>query len=123
LIMSKFDLEERTAKFGEEIIRFCQRLPKNEITKPLVSQLIRSGTSAGANYCEADNAESGTDFRHKIGICKKETRESRHFLRMVLVAVPEVQEEANKLQKEAQELNLIFNAIYRKVGAKSGGRN
>jgi len=42
---------------------------------------------------------------------------------MVLVAVPEVQEEANKLQKEAQELNLIFNAIYRKVGAKSGGRN
>jgi len=121
--MSKFDLEERTAKFGEEIIRFCQRLPKNEITKPLVSQLIRSGTSAGANYCEADNAESGTDFRHKIGICKKETRESRHFLRMVLVAVPEVQEEANKLQKEAQELNLIFNAIYRKVGAKSGGRN
>ena len=123
MIMSKFDLEERTAKFGEEIIRFCQRLPKNEITKPLVSQLIRSGTSAGANYCEADNAESGTDFRHKIGICKKETRESRHFLRMVLVAVPEVQEEANKLQKEAQELNLIFNAIYRKVGAKSGGRN
>ena len=123
MIMSKFDLEERTAKFGEEIIRFCQRLPKNEITKPLVSQLIRSGTSAGANYCEADNAESGADFRHKIGICKKETRESRHFLRMVLVAVPEVQEEANKLQKEAQELNLIFNAIYRKVGAKSGGRN
>lgn len=78
----KFDLEERTAKFGEEIIKFCTDMPKNDITKPIINQLIKCGTSIGANYSEADDAESKADFRHKIGICKKEARECKHFLRM-----------------------------------------
>jgi four helix bundle protein len=111
----KYDLEERTAKFGEEIIRFCYALPKNEITKPLINQLIKCGTSVGANYCEADDAESKADFKHKIGICKKESRESKHFLRMLVVSVPEIRDSALKLWIEAKELNLIFNAIYHKV--------
>jgi len=67
----KYDVEERTAKFGEAIIRFCNDLPKNEITRPLINQLVKCGTSIGANYCEADDAESRQDFKHKIGICKK----------------------------------------------------
>ena len=67
-----FDLEERTAKFGENIIDFCKNIPKNVITTPMINQLIKSGTSVGANYCEADCAESKKDFEHKIGICKKE---------------------------------------------------
>ncbi|MDP3741566.1 MAG: four helix bundle protein, partial [bacterium] len=68
----KYDLEERTAKFGEEIIVFCRDIPKNEITRPIVGQLVACGTAVGANYCVADNAESKKDFKHKIGICKKE---------------------------------------------------
>jgi len=111
----EYNLEERTAKFGEEIIRFCKNMPKNEITKPIINQLIKCGTSVGANYSEADDAESKVDFRHKIGICKKESRECKHFLRMSAVAVPEMKDRARILWKEAQELNLIFNSIYNKV--------
>jgi len=68
----KYDLEERTAKFGEEVIKFAKKIPKNSITLPIISQLIRSGASVGANYCEADDAESKKDFQHKIGISKLE---------------------------------------------------
>jgi four helix bundle protein len=114
--MTNYDLEERTAKFGEEIVKFCRRVPQDTVTKPLINQLVKCGTSVGANYCEADDAESGNDFKHKIGICKKEARESKHFLRMVVVAVPDMKEEAKVLWKEAQELNLILNSIFRKVG-------
>lgn len=112
---NKFDLEERTAKFGEEIIKFLRKISKDEIAKPLVVQLIRAATSVGANYCEADDAESKKDFKHKIGICKKESRETKHFLRMIAVAVPEYKKELRILWQEAKELNLIFNSIYRKL--------
>lgn len=112
---TKYDLEERTAKFGESVISFCVSLLRNEVTKPLINQLIKCGTSVGANYSEADDAESQKDFKHKIGICKKETRESKHFLRMMAVALPEHKESLRKLWTEAKELNLIFNSIYRKV--------
>jgi len=108
---SKYDLEERTAIFGEDVIKFAKKIPKDVINNPLISQLVRSGTSVGANYCEADDAETKKDFNHKIGICKKEAREAKHWLRMIVVAVPELKEEARKLWKEAKELNLIFNAI------------
>ncbi len=107
----EYDLEERTAKFGEAIIVFAKKVPENSVTRPLVSQLIGSGTSIGANYCEADDAESRKDFIHKIGICKKEARETKHWLRMIALAVPELKEEARKLWLEARELHLIFNAI------------
>ena len=112
---NKYDLEERTARFGEDIIRFCQKMPKNEITRPTINQLVKCGTAVGANYSEADDAESGVDFKHKIGISKKEAREAKHFLRMSAVAVPEMKDEARKLWMEANELNLILNAIYRKI--------
>lgn len=112
---NKYDLEERTAKFGEDVIKFCQKVPRGSATDPLVTQLVKSGTSTGANYCEADDAESKQDFHHKIGICKKETRESKHFIRMIAIAVPELKEEAKKLWQEAKELNLIFNSIFKKT--------
>lgn len=85
------------------------------ITETLANQLVRCSTSVGANYCEADDAESKKDFRHKIGICKKEARESKHFLRMIMAAVPAKAYTAQKLFDEASELNLIFNAIYLKI--------
>lgn len=81
----------------------------------MISQLVRSGTSIGANYAEADDAESKNDFRHKIGICKKESGETKFFLRMLKAAVPEKVNEIEELLKEATELNLIFNAIFKKV--------
>jgi four helix bundle protein len=108
-----YDLKERTAKFGEEIIEFVRKVPKDVITVPLISQLTRAGTSIGANYCEADDAESKKDFNHKIGICRKESRESKHWLRMIVKAVPSLKDEASVLWREAQELNLIFGAIRR----------
>lgn len=112
---NRFDLEERTAKFGESIIRFSQKIPKDSVTVSIITQLVRAGTSVGAVYCEADDAESGKDFRHKIGIGKKESRESKHWLRMVAVALPALKDEVRKLWQEAKELNLIFNSIFKSV--------
>jgi four helix bundle protein len=58
-----FDLEERTALFGEAVLHFAKKIPVNPVTKPLISQLVRAGTSVGANYCEAD-AVSKKDFKN-----------------------------------------------------------
>lgn len=107
------DLEERTALFGEAMISFAKTIPLNPITTPLVNQLVRAGTSVGANYCEADDAVSKKDFRNKIGICRKEARETKHWLRMIAAAVPEHKTAARKLWHEAKELHLIFAAIWR----------
>ncbi len=117
-IKKTYDLEERTAKFGENIIHFSKTIPINSVTQRIIPQLVASGTSIGANYCEADDAESGKDFKHKIGICKKEGRETKYWLRMVATAIPEFKNEARHLWQEAKELHLIFNAIYQKVNRK-----
>ena len=109
----KFDLDERSAKFGEAIIRFARRVPLDAVSQPLVNQLVRSGTSIGANYGEANDAESRKDFRHKIGICRKESKETKHWLRMMAVAVPILAADARMLWQEAKELNLIFGKIRR----------
>ena len=109
----KFDLEERTISFSQDILDFCKKLNKNIIANPLISQLIRSATSIGANYMEADEASSKKDFINKICIAKKETKETKYWLRLVAYTTPEVKDEARKLWKEAQELNLIFAAIVR----------
>jgi len=113
----KYDLEERTAKFGENIIEFAQKIPKTIITIPLISQLVRAGTSVGSNYCEADCAESRKDFEHKLGISKKEAKESKHWLRMIVKAEPNMKQEATLLWKEANELQLIFISIIKKSRA------
>lgn len=115
----KYDLEERTAKFGEEVIKFAKKIPRTPITISLITQLVKAGTSIGANYCEADDAESKRDFQHKIGICKKESRESKHWLRVISIAAPELKEEARRLWQEAKELNLIFNSIINKLKQKT----
>ena len=111
----KYDLEERTAKFGENIILFCRKIKRNPVNDPLITQLVKAGTSVGANYSEADDAVSKADFRNKIGICKKESRESKHFIRMIVVAAPELKIDARILWTEAKELNLIFNSIFKKL--------
>src|SRR3972149_10116340 len=107
----KYDLKDRTVKFGENLINFAKNIPINPVTRPLISQLVRAGTSVGANYSEADNAESRDDFKHKIGICKKESKETEYWLTIICAAAPESKYESMPLIKEIQELNLIFNAI------------
>ena len=107
----KYDLEERTAKFGENVISFCKSLPHNTINKPLISQLIRSSTSVGANYMEANGASSRKDFKNKIFICKKEVQETKHWLRMIASANPPNKINTYRLWQESQELTLIFGKI------------
>lgn len=110
-VKKKYDLEERTAKFGEEIIEFVKKLLQNPVNNPLITQVVKSGTSIGANYMEADVAESKKDFRHKIGICRKESKETKHWLRMIAKANPNRAEECRELWKEVQEFTLIFSSI------------
>ena len=107
-----YDLEERTGRFGERIIEFVKTLERNEINRPLSGQLIEAGTSIGANYMEADGAESKKDFKHKIAICKKEAKETKHWLRMIRKANPHKAVECHKLWQEAHELTLIFSSIF-----------
>jgi len=113
-----YDLEERTAKFGENVIIFCKSVAQDTITRPIINQLIRSSTSIGANYCEANNASSRKDFKNKIFICKKETQETKHWLRMIATCVLEKKEEARKLWQEAHELSLIFQKIISSLNKK-----
>jgi four helix bundle protein len=108
-----FDLEERTAAFGESVIDFAKTVPLNPITNRFVDQLVGAATSIGANYCEADDAVSKKDFHHKISICKKEARETKFFVRMIVRAVPTLRETAKPLWQEAKELHLIFAKFYR----------
>ena len=108
-----YDLEERTALFGESVINFAKKIPVNSVTERLIPQLVGAGTSVGANYCEADDAVSKKDFRYKISTCKKEARETKFFIRMAVRAAPELKAEAKVLWQEAKELHLIFAKIYR----------
>ena len=106
-----YDLEERTAVFGENTIDFVKFLPMNVVNKSLISQVVRSATSIGANYMEADGAESKKDFRHKIALCKKESKETKHWMRMIARANKDKKDMCKKLWSEAQELTLIFSSI------------
>ncbi|MEK7080493.1 MAG: four helix bundle protein [Patescibacteria group bacterium] len=108
---SGYNLEERTAKFGESVIIFCKNINQDTINKPLINQLIRSATSVGANYMEANGASSRKDFGNKIFICKKESQETKHWFRMISQCNPEKMEELRKLWQEAQELTMIFQKI------------
>jgi len=110
-----YDLEERTAQFGERIIKYAKKLPVNEITRRIIPQLVAASTAVGSNYCEADCAESNKDFIHKMSIANKEIKESKHFIRMVSVACSENIVEGRQLWKEGHELNLIFTTIIKKA--------
>jgi len=108
-----YDLEERTARFGEAVIDFARAIQQDPVTNRLISQLVGAATSVGANYVEADDAVSKKEFLKSIGTCRKEARETKHFLRMVVRALPELKTQARKLWMEARELHLIFSKIWR----------
>jgi len=107
----KYDLEDRTAIFSETIIDFVKSLKDNNINRPLVNQILRSATSIGANYMEANGASSRRDFHNKICICKKECNETKYWLRLIAKANPEKYDDCKKLWQEVQELTMIFAKI------------
>jgi four helix bundle protein len=111
---AQYDLEERTTVFADEVIALCLEVRETAVTRPLISQLVRSGTSIGANYCEADDAESKPDFRHKIALCRKESHEAKYWCRLLAKAAPDKKVRLRTLWSEANELNLIFSTIFRK---------
>jgi len=110
----KYDLEERTAKFSEDIIKFAKKIPINSVTTRIIPQLVAAGTSMGANYCEADGAASKADFRNKIALCRKEAKETRYWLRLVCFTLPNYKNDAVSLTQEVHELTLIFSAILKR---------
>jgi len=113
----KYDLEERSAQFGGDIIIFLKSISKDSINNSLISQLIRSATSVGANYMEADCAETKKDFKYRISICKKESKETQYWLRVIAKAIDEenLKESCRKLWQEAKELSMIFATIASKT--------
>jgi four helix bundle protein len=108
-----YDLEERTARFGEAVMDFAKTIPQNPVTNRLIWQLVGAATSVGANYVEADDAVSKKEFLKNIGTWQKEARETKHFLRMAVQAVPELRPQARKVWFEAKELHLIFSKVRR----------
>lgn len=114
----KYDPADRTVGFAKNVIDFCRSTPYDIITKPLVAQPIRSATSIGANYAEANAASSKKDFKNKIFICKKEVRETSYWLGLLAHALPANQQNADRLQKECRELIAIFQKITSSIKTK-----
>ena len=107
----KFNLEERTAVFAENVIKTCKMVKLSTISQPVVSQLIRSSTSLGANYREANGASSKKDVKNKIFICKKEAKETEYWLRILTEADDTIKLKCQNLLLESHELTLIFSKI------------
>jgi four helix bundle protein len=112
-----FDLEERTALFAERARDFCLKLPRNAGNSEYIPQLIRATSSPGANYIEANESIGDKDFKMKIKTCRRESKESSYWLRLVITdGSAEQENERNYLRQEAREFVLIFNAILKKRG-------
>jgi four helix bundle protein len=110
----KFNLEERTLKYAKEIVKFCKRLERNAVNKELISQLIRSAGSVGANYREANESMTKKDFIYRIKICLKESKESSYWLELINEANEELRSEITSLLRESVELKKIFSSISEK---------
>ena len=108
--MDKIELEERTKRFALKIIRFVSSLAKNKVADVLGYQLLKSGTSIGANYREANRAQSRNDFIHKIAIVEKEAAETQYWLELLEDAAIGGAAERRWLLQESGELLAIFTA-------------
>lgn len=114
-----YDLEERLAKFAERIINLMKKLKQDAINSRMIAQVVASSGSTGANYSEANEAESKRDFIHKISIVKKELKETKHWLRLIACANPTLKEEFREVWKENHELLLIFSKIQKSCRSKN----
>ncbi|OGI84640.1 hypothetical protein A3F97_01095 [Candidatus Nomurabacteria bacterium RIFCSPLOWO2_12_FULL_41_10] len=114
----RYDLEKRTTCFSKDVIICCKKIKIITLNSNIISQLLRSATSVGANYHEANAASSKNDFRNKIHICRKEIQETEYWLDLLGEANPEYKERLKNISKEARELTLIFNKISHSVSLK-----
>jgi len=110
----KFDLEGRTTEFAKSVIRLCKQLKRDPINNSLISQVVRSSGSIGANYREANDALGKKDFIHKIKISRKESKETIHWLELIKEANPGLEPETDSLIGECNELRNILSAIINK---------
>lgn len=109
-----FDLEERLLEYSVRIIKLVEQLPNSRTGKHIAGQLLRSGTSSYANHGEAQAAESAKDFIHKMGICLKELRESKRWLKLIhRVPLIKSPDKLEPLLQETEELIKIFVASIR----------
>jgi four helix bundle protein len=106
-----YDLEERTTKFSKELLSFLTKILITFFNKNIISQLLRSGTSIGANYQEANGSISKKDFKNKISICKKETKETKYWIELLAQIETTQKDQLRIFWKEAQEFILIFGKI------------
>lgn len=106
-----FDLEDRTKEFGIKIITFLKILPKNDVNRRLSDQLLRSATSIGANYIEANDALGKKDFLLRNKVSRKEAKETIYWLYMVLTENPALEDKIMILLKETEELRNILSKI------------
>ena len=107
--------EERTALFAERVRNFCLKLPRNAVNADYISQLIRASSSPGANYIEANDSIGDKDFKMKIKTCRRESKESSYWIRLVITdGSNESEDERAYLKQEAKEFVLIFTAILKK---------
>jgi four helix bundle protein len=110
-----YDLEERTAVFVENVRDYCLKLSKNVANQEYVPQLLRTGSSPGANYIEANVSLGDKDFNMKIKTCRREAKEASYWLRLAVIGDnQQLEVERQKLRQEAKELVLIFTAILKK---------
>jgi four helix bundle protein len=105
---ARYDLEDRLVHFAAGVCRLTGRLPPTAVGKHVTIQLIRSGTSPLANYGEVQGAESRRDFIHKLGICVKELRETRAWLKLVIEMSLCAEEQLRSVTKECDELLAIL---------------
>ncbi len=111
----QYDLEDRTLEFSKRLIRLVRILPKNDINFVLGHQAIRSGTSIGANYREANETETKKDFQFRLRISRKEAKETIYWLNLMIEANPQLQEEIKPILQENMELLKILAAILEKT--------
>ena len=109
--MDKAELERRTKAFALRVIRFVAVLPKNKVTDILGYQLVKSATSVGANYREANRAESRRDFIHKIALVEKEAAETQYWLELFNEANIGNSEDRSWMVQESSALVAIFTAV------------
>ncbi|WP_343219064.1 four helix bundle protein [Cerasicoccus maritimus] len=114
-VVKRNDLDERTFKYAQRIIRLFCKLPKSTVAQTLGKQLLRSGTSIGANYCEAVRARSKAEFISIMGICLRELNESHYWLRLLKSEDIFQQSQLNPLIKETNELISIFTTISKRT--------
>jgi four helix bundle protein len=111
----RFDLEDRTYEFARRVRAFVKRLPRTICNVEDVKQVVRSSGSVGSNYIEANDSLSRKDFFMRIRICRKESKESRYWLRLLDSRGQDVlDQERTELVSEAEQLMKIFGAILRK---------